>query len=87
MKHAFKICSIIMILALLAMFTQPAQAATITDTTSDTATNDGTVNTGTGEYVGSTTGINSGFGGVIGQGSTLHIDSSSTGALNIGLIK
>jgi hypothetical protein len=58
---------------------------TITDTTSTTASNDGTINEG--EYVGSTYGINSGFGGVIGSGSSLHVDSSSAGGLNFGLIQ
>ena len=57
----------------------------IFDTTGGTATRDGTIYAG--EYVGFTYGINSGFGGVIGAGSTLHVDSSSTGDLNIGLIK
>src|SRR4051812_45368053 len=41
-----------------------AAPITITDTTSGTATNDGTINSG--EYVGSSAGINGGFGNVIG---------------------
>lgn len=60
-----------------------AHVGTITDTTPGSATNDGTINSG--EYVGSTTGINSGFGDVIGATSTLSLDSSSTGQLNIAL--
>ena len=56
----------------------------ITDTTSTTATNDGTVNTG--EYVGYSCGINSGFANVIGSGAKLHVDSDSLGNLNFGLV-
>lgn len=68
----------------------PAEAApevvnTITDTTFTTATNNGTI--AGGEYVGSSTGINSGFGNVIGSGSQLYFDSSGSGGLNIGLAK
>jgi hypothetical protein len=58
---------------------------TIVDTTLGTATNNGTI--GVGEYVGSSTGIRSGFGNVIGSGSTLGVDSSSTGGLNFGLTR
>jgi hypothetical protein len=61
-----------------------ATPATITDTTTGSANNDGTVNPG--EYVGFTNGINSGFGDFIGVTSQLHVDSSHTGALNFGLI-
>lgn len=64
----------------------PAMAAhvgTITDTTPGTANNDGTI--ASGEYAGSTSGINSGFGDVIGQGSLLFLDSSSTGTLSFGI--
>ncbi|MBE2202317.1 MAG: hypothetical protein IAE79_27145 [Anaerolinea sp.] len=74
-------------MALLALIVTPALAtpAFIEDTTPATATNNGTINTN--EYVDYTTGINSGFGNVIGSGSQLHIDSDATGALHIGLIK
>lgn len=58
---------------------------TITDTTAGTATNNGTI--AGGEYVGSSTGINTGFGDVIGAGAQLHVDSSDAGALNFGLAK
>ncbi|OQA15858.1 MAG: hypothetical protein BWY63_02842 [Chloroflexi bacterium ADurb.Bin360] len=86
MKHALRVSAFVIVCAMLAMVVQPAIAgSTITDTTSGTATRDGTVNVE--EYVGSTPGINSGFGGVIGADATLHIDSSSAGAVNIGLIK
>lgn len=60
-----------------------AVVATIDDNTPGSATNDGVINAG--EYVGSTSGINSGFGNVIGSGSQLFIDSSTSGALNFGL--
>jgi hypothetical protein len=56
----------------------------IDDVTSTTATNDGVVNAG--EYVGSSTGINAGFGDVIGANSELHVDSDAIGALNFGLV-
>lgn len=56
----------------------------IDDVTSTTATNDGVVNAG--EYVGLSTGINSGFGDVIGANSELHVDSDALGALNLGLV-
>ncbi|MEI2608159.1 MAG: choice-of-anchor Q domain-containing protein [Candidatus Promineifilaceae bacterium] len=56
---------------------------TITDTTAGTATNNGTV--AGGEYVGYSTGINNGFGNVIGSNSQLHIDADSSGNLNLGL--
>ncbi len=74
-------------MALLALAIAPVMAspAYIFDETPTTATNDGTI--GVDEYVDFTTGINSGFGNVIGSGSQLHIDSDATGALNIGLIK
>jgi hypothetical protein len=62
-----------------------ANVVLINDTTAGTATNDGTINGG--EYVGSGTGINSGFGNVIGSGSTMYMDSSSGGGLNIGIRK
>jgi hypothetical protein len=57
-------------------------AGFITDTTIGTATRNGVINAG--EYVGGFAGINSGFGGVIGSGSTLYIDSSISGNLNFG---
>ncbi|HSN75970.1 MAG TPA: hypothetical protein VL334_12920, partial [Anaerolineae bacterium] len=70
----------------LVLLASPALAApaTIVDTTSGTATNNGTV--AAGEYVGFTTGINSGFGNVIGGNSQLHVDSDASGNLNFGLI-
>ncbi len=60
-----------------------AMPTSITDTTAGTATNDGTI--GGGEYVGSSLGINSGFGNVIGDLSELFIDSDTGGAVNLGL--
>lgn len=59
-----------------------AVPTSITDTTPGTATRDGTI--GGGEYVGSSTGINSGFGNIIGSSSTMYIDSDTLGNLNIG---
>ena len=59
-----------------------AHLGTITDTTAGTATVDGTINGG--EYAGSTSGINTGFGDVIGETSALFLDSSSSGGLNFG---
>lgn len=58
-----------------------AAPTSITDTTAGSATRDGTI--GGGEYIGSSSGINSGFGGALGNG-TMYIDSSSSGTLNIG---
>ena len=68
-----------------AAFAAPVSAVpvTITDTTPGTATNDGTINAG--EYVGASSGINTGFGDVIGATSLLNIDSDSAGNLNVGL--
>ncbi len=61
-----------------------AQGPTIiTDNTAGTATKDGTINGG--EYVGSSIGINGGFGNVIGSSSSLHIDGDNTGNLSIAL--
>ena len=59
-----------------------ASPTVIVDTTPTGATADGTVNPG--EYVGSSTGINSGFGGQLSPGP-LHFDSDSSGNLQIGL--
>jgi hypothetical protein len=61
-----------------------AQPTNITDTTAGTAVNNGTV--GVGEYVGYSTGINSGFGDVLGATSQLHLDSSEAGQLNVGMV-
>jgi hypothetical protein len=61
-----------------------AAPTVITDTTPGTASNDGTV--GVGEYVGSSAGINAGFGDVIGANSQLHVDSDTSGNLNFGLV-
>ncbi|HSH02491.1 MAG TPA: Ig-like domain-containing protein [Anaerolineae bacterium] len=55
----------------------------ITDTTAVTAINDGTVNVG--EYPVSSSGINSGFANILGTNSTLYMDTSAEGDLNIGL--
>ncbi|MCS6844663.1 MAG: hypothetical protein NZ528_10155 [Caldilineales bacterium] len=86
MQHRSRLIGIILFLVLVLTLATPALAApaTIVDNTAGSATNDGTVNPG--EYVGYTTGINSGFGNVIGSGSQLHIDSASGGNLHIGLI-
>ncbi len=62
-----------------------ANAGLIIDSTAGTATNNGVI--GSGEYVGGFSGINSGFGNVIGSGSTLYVDSSITGLLNFGLTR
>ncbi len=66
-----------------AIFFDGLPALTITDTTAGTATNNGTINVS--EYVGFSTGINNGFGNVIGSASRLHIDSDGSGNLNLGL--
>ncbi len=55
----------------------------IIDTTSGTATKDGTV--GVSEYVDYSVGINGSFGDRLGDGSRLHIDSSRSGTLSFGL--
>jgi hypothetical protein len=60
-----------------------AAPVTIVDVTPTSATNNGAV--GAGEYVGYSVGINSGFGNVVGSASELHIDSSDSGALHLGL--
>ena len=60
-----------------------AAPVSIVDTTPGSATADGTIQPG--EYVGSSNGINSGFGDVIGGNSKLFVDSSLTGALNFGI--
>lgn len=69
----------------LLLFASACQAmpTTITDTTGSSASNNGSI--GTGEYVGSSAGINGGFGNVIGSSSSLLVDSSAAGALNFGL--
>ncbi|MDP6491041.1 MAG: hypothetical protein QGG69_04630, partial [Kiritimatiellia bacterium] len=60
-----------------------AEPVSLVDTTPGTATHDGTVSNG--EYVASSSGINSGFGDVMGSNSLLHVDSSLGGKLNFGL--
>ncbi len=69
------------------LFAVPALAtpAIIIDNTATGATKDGII-TG-GEYVGSTTGIGSGFGDVIGSTSTLGVDSDDAGNLYFGLTR
>lgn len=71
----------------LALFTSwsSADVVTIVDTTSGTANNNGSI--GVGEYVGFSSGINSGFGDVAGLGSRLYVDSSIAGGLNFGFAK
>ncbi|HEX2622014.1 MAG TPA: carbohydrate binding domain-containing protein, partial [Phototrophicaceae bacterium] len=81
---------LLIILASVAIFlmlhlTVVADPTGITDTTSTTATNDGTINVG--EYIGCSDGIGTGFGDVIGASGDLCVDSSDTGALNFGLVK
>ena len=77
-----KIITLLMLGALVS--TSNAVVNTVTDTTAGGATNDGTINGG--EYVGNTTGINTGFGDVIGATSQLHIDSDDSGNLFLGLL-
>lgn len=60
-----------------------AAPVTIVDSTPGTAFNDGVINAG--EYVGSSKGINGGFGDILGQTSQIHVDSSLAGGLNFGL--
>ena len=66
-------------LAVVALITGPALAVptTIVDTTAGNATVDGTINAG--EYVGFSTGVGTGFGDVIGDGSELYVDSDLAG--------
>ena len=61
-----------------------ASPTSIVDTTAGTATSDGAVLPG--EYVGSSVGINAGFGDVIGIGSRIHLDSDAAGDLNVGIV-
>lgn len=76
---------IIVILASISMIAiSHANIISIIDTTMGGATIDGVV-TG-GEYVGTGTGVNVGFGDVWGAGSTLDIDSDIDGNLQFGLI-
>lgn len=58
---------------------------TIADMTAGSATRDGTI--GGVEYPGFSTGINAGFGDVIGTTSQLHLNSDGAGALHVGLVK
>jgi len=75
--------------ALLCLFTAfavlPAAGAptTIVDVTAGSATRDGAI--GIGEYVGSSMGINNGFGNVIGSSSEIFVDSATDGTVNFGL--
>ncbi len=55
----------------------------IVDPSGSAATRDGSI--GAVEYVGISCGINAGFGGVIGSGSQLFIDSDGAGGLYLGL--
>ena len=73
--------------AMIALCAGPVLAApiSIVDTTTGSAINDGSI--GGGEYVGSSTGINAGFGNVIGSQATLGVDSDATGGLNFGLTR
>jgi hypothetical protein len=72
-----------MVLASCALVGTYAEPVSLVDTTAGTATHDGSV--GASEYVASSSGINSGFGGVMGTQSLLHVDSSLGGKLNFGL--
>lgn len=83
-SHGCCICGLFVAATSLVAGHALAVVVTINDTTPGTATNDGSINVG--EYVGSSSGINSGFGNVIGSNSTLHVDSSSSGGLNFGLV-
>ena len=60
-----------------------AQVRAITDITAGIATRDGTI--GATEYAGSTTGVNTGFGGKLGAGTRLHFDSDTTGNLALAI--
>lgn len=61
-----------------------SQQNIIYDFTRSTALNDGMI--ALCEYPGYSTGINSGFGDVIGENSEFHFDSDTAGNLNIGLV-
>lgn len=56
---------------------------TVIDSTVNGALVDGTINVN--EYIGSRSGINSGFGDIIGGSSKLYIDSNSSGQVQIGI--
>jgi hypothetical protein len=85
LRTSFFILALLAALLLTLVSPAAAQPATITDTTPGTAINDGTVNSG--EYVGSTAGINSWVWRLSSAlTSQLHVDSSHAGALNFGLI-
>ena len=53
------------------------------DASATAGTTDGTLTTG--EYAAQFAGINSGFGDIIGPGSALHVDTTSTGELTLAL--
>lgn len=55
----------------------------IADFDAATATNDGTINAG--EYSGASSGVNSGFGDVIGDNSSLHWNSDASGNVSLGI--
>jgi len=82
MKAPIRFALVLSVLALFCAVTAPATPITITDITPGTAINDGVVNPG--EYVGASSGINGGFGDVLGGASLLHIDSDTLGNLSLG---
>ncbi len=73
------------LLALGGAYDARADAVTIVDTTATGAISDGAI--GGAEYVGSGSGVNSGFGDVWGQGSRLYVDSDSEGNIYLGLMR
>ncbi len=60
-----------------------AQVRAITDVGAGLAVRDGAI--GATEYAGSTTGINTSFGGKLGAGTRLHLDSDAAGNLAIAI--
>jgi hypothetical protein len=81
MKTSFAVYVALLATAALAS----ANVITVLDTTPAGATLDGAV--GPGEYVGASSGINSGFGDVWGAGSQLHIDSDLAGNIQFGFVR
>lgn len=77
-----KAIAIVSTLVIFAAQSGMAVPTNIVDTTTGTATRNGTI--GVSEYVGQSLGINSGFGNVIGSASTMGIDSDDVGNLNVG---
>src|SRR5262245_41874680 len=76
MQRVQTVAAVVVLLSFaMAGVTAVGNVVLINDTTPGTASNDGTINPG--EYVGFSSGINNGFGNIIGSASKMYVDSDA----------